>query len=288
MSVILTTTESIKNELNKLHRLPTGTTEIATFVTKIKESTTNLLETESLPIPTVTSTRSMTSYIESSSVSNENGISSSMSKSDGLSTVVGIDAATDILEIKTVKKYADVLVSNGNWSSVVNTSVCKTLLEPPVTKIYVRETQTKNCHNYFRCKGLVLDIQRHEILYYGDDIQSNFVITGDGLIFEGLSWRCKVHHWRTENSAIWISLTGNSKDWEGYKNYINHKQYSSLKLFLTEHLVSGKLALSYHLIPFCCIISGSNPGEAVFNNLTQFETFYGEECLKTHQCRPKY
>lgn len=279
--------ELIKKELSEIQcteqnmkstGLSTETKEVAIFSTTGIE-TTKVLDTDRINSTSVTSSGTLTSYIVSSVTENVNSISST---SDGFSTVASIEATTEVFQ--PAKKYSDVLIPKGNWSLEMTTGDCKTSLKLPVTKVIVRETVTDNCNNYSDCEQLVLNIQHKEMERYTRDIQSNFLITGDGLIFEGLSWKCKVEDENTQSTAIWISLTGNSLNFLYLKNYINHRQYDSLKLFLTENQINGNLSPSYELIPYCCINSGFNPDKTVYIDLMVFENFYGEDCLKYYRC----
>ena len=181
-------------------------------------------------------------------------------------------------------RYSAVLIPRSNWSSKA-AKACPKRLRLPVTKIYIRETTSANCDDYSWCKTL-LSSTLEFVIYAGyNDIQTNFVITGDGLIFEGLSWSCKVEDNRVEDTAILVSLTGNSED---KSSQINLDQYDSLKLFLIKNVFNdGNINSSYQILPYCCIVAGKNPGKFVYSNLTLFDKFSGDGCLKCRYYRLK-
>ena len=95
--------------------------------------------------------------------------------------------------IETGRRYSELLVSKSNWSSGDVKVPCAVPLQLPITKIYVRETLTGNCSTHDQCKSFLLDMQLSHYRFAKTDIQSNFLIGGDGSIFGGLSWDCLLY-----------------------------------------------------------------------------------------------
>lgn len=189
------------------------------------------------------------------------------------------------LNTKITNKYSDVLRQRNNWTSIPVAGSCSTPLQLPINKIYISETATVNCHSYSNCEFELNNMLiRHKLLW--DNIGYNFVIAGDGTIFEGLSWKCKVHNKRTDNRSIWVSMTGYSHHDKIYMrdNKITEQQYNALHLLITANVIGGIISPSYHLLPYCCLLSGKNPGEEVFRRLNDFEHFCGFLCVNREQC----
>ena len=185
---------------------------------------------------------------------------------------------------ETVRRYSELLVPKSNWSSGDIKVPCAVPLQRPITKIYVKETETGNCYDYDQCKDLVLRQQLSIHTSQETDIQSNFLITGDGSIFEVLSWDCKVTFFVPDSSSILVSLLGRSDGFaEIYK--VNKTQFTSLEMFIHSNLITGNLSPSYKLMPFCCLAPGRKPGAPVYSHLTYLENFHGDECVAKHFCK---
>lgn len=192
------------------------------------------------------------------------------------STSSSVESVTiDLSEMKTKIKYSDILVKKSNWSTGHVNASCRTRLELPITKIYVSETNKANC---IKCRSTVLDMQTYDTTWKRD-IQYNFVIGGDGLIFEGLSWSCKVDNEATDSTSIWVAMTGKSYDPATTRELVNSAQYTSLRLLITANLINNNVAWDYQLLPRCCILYGRNPGKLVYDNLTTFDNFRGSQCV---------
>ena len=134
-----------------------------------------------------------------------NNQNSSELASGKLSTINVHTTATD-LNAKIIENYFNVLRKRNDWTSIPADRNCLTLLQLPINKIYISETSSENCHTLSHCKAELLNILERDKFIF-DDIQYNFIIAGDGTIFEGLSWKCKVLHKWTDNNSIWVSLT---------------------------------------------------------------------------------
>ena len=174
------------------------------------------------------------------------------------------------------------MISYRNWSSQVRYFYCVNRVKLPVTKLYILETSTSNCFDYKGCKvRMNLQWEWFQSLGYSD-IQYNFLIGGDGSIFEGLSWNCSQHCYEgLDRSSIVVTLTGQTYNRIKYSdvNYeVTTEQYAALKLFIMANVINGNLSPSYQLIPYCCVVNTGNPGKWVFTNLTLFEHFYDCYC----------
>lgn len=199
-------------------------------------------------------------------------------------TIEGVNATTEsAYKHSLTVNYSQVLVPKKQWTGGVWNPKCRTTpIKTPATTVYIAQSQTSNCGRYITCAKFVADQLRHDISLYSD-IQYNFVITGQGSIFEGLAWGCKVHNDTVDADEILVLLTGDSNF---AKEYVNDKQYESLLLFLGYSVATRKLASDYWLKPVCCIVpGGGNPGKRLYWHLTvNFIRFY-YRCTNIIQCK---
>ena len=194
----------------------------------------------------------------------------------------------DLGTVGRVRRYSEFIVRRSNWNSPDFKVPCPVTLQLPVTKVYVKETVSTNCYNFAQCKDRMLERQRWYYSFYRTDIQANFVIGGDGSIFEGLSWDCRVTYMVPDRNSILVLLIGCSEchdgDNDGQYNF-QEVQYRTLDVFLKASIISGNLSSSYQLLPFCCLNpGGGDPGRKVYADLTYFKNFNGTECVLKKYC----
>ncbi|XP_046683801.1 uncharacterized protein LOC124369765 [Homalodisca vitripennis] len=125
---------------------------------------------------------------------------------------------------------------------------CTDLIITPLKKIYIRQTNLSNCN-----KGNCIMILK-SLAESSRDKYYNFIIGGDGAIYEGKGWKCvaenKYSFWRPKTNELVIGLTGyeNSPD-----NKITTEQKNGLINFLNECSQLGTLKKfdeNYNLISF--------------------------------------
>lgn len=172
----------------------------------------------------------------------------------------------DSLNIHVRMEYLEYLTSRHDWDSRYSQKHCKIELKLPIINVFVSESLTDNCYSYDSCVN-------HKLMTYVPvvwDVTFNFLITGDGEIFEGLSWKCKVDDPLIDPDCIHVVLTGNSNF---SSSQITDKQYRSLKLLIDANVVEGTISPVSALIPICCLVEQQNPGKQVYQKLSEFNTF---------------
>lgn len=213
-------------------------------------------------------------------VSTTGGIESATAE-DG-STTVDIEPVTAQINptaAEILHAYLKNVIKKDTWCSVMAKD-CPVLLQLPINKIYVSETFTHNCFNYLGCKNIIVTKQKLD-MFTSNDIQYNFIIGGDGAIFEGMCWSCKVWPKRVDSTSILVAMTGNSYDLDSKakfeSNKINSEQYEALELLLKANHLIGNISLQYQLLPYSCVNNDkSNPSTEVIKRLEMFENFYSD------------
>lgn len=191
-------------------------------------------------------------------------------------STTGHPNATEILDA-----YRSSLVERRQWDLRTTYKECSTVLQTPVTSLYVSETESDNCRSSRSCFDLIVSETITGLMTVGD-IRYNFIIAGDGKIFEGLSWDCNVDEVTTDRKSIHVVFTGDSKV---PANQINDKQYSSLKLLAEANVIAGKISPEYSVGPTCCIVSGQSTSRVGYQRLTlsQLDRFMAN-CNVSGQC----
>lgn len=159
---------------------------------------------------------------------------------------------------------------------------CQYSLKTDLTQIVVSETQTSNCHSMEQCLDLLRMIMTNYLDQYYRDINYNFVITGDGSIYEGRSWYCKVKdNIPPRSTTIHVGFTGNSVD------EVTDEQVNSLQKLLDYGNKIGHFKYNkYKLKPYCCVIASSNPSRYVIE-LIENKAGFDSNCKETPNCKWK-
>ena len=83
-----------------------------------------------------------------------------------------------------------------------------------------------------------------------NDLQFNFLIGGDGKIYEGLSTVCPVGKFGPK--SIVVTLIGDSTK---ESSRINTRQYEALELLIDAGVAIGDIVAQYQLAPMCCAVA---------------------------------
>ena len=188
------------------------------------------------------------------------------------------DAHTTLLpDSKSISDYSRFLVKRSEWDYRYAHKQCRTALKSPITDIYVSESFTENCYSSSTC------VEQNLMSYYVPvlgDVTFNFVVTGDGMIYEGLAWDCKVDDPAINTTSIHVMFTGMST----YRSrQIAGKQYGSLKALIHANIANGRVHPAYAVGPICCVVFGDNPGVQMYQKLSTFDRFL-TGCNNSLQC----
>ncbi|XP_037936739.1 peptidoglycan-recognition protein LC isoform X2 [Teleopsis dalmanni] len=117
-------------------------------------------------------------------------------------------------------------------------------LNLPVSKVIVSSTDTEDCTTQSTCTYRVRILQTYNIeATHYDDIIYNFLIGGDGNVYEGRGWDNVGAHLKGWNDkSISLAFIGTFKKLEP-----NEKQMSVSKLLLEEGVRLGKLTEDYKI-----------------------------------------
>lgn len=97
-----------------------------------------------------------------------------------------------------------------------------------------------------------------------DDIAYNFLIGGDGLVYEGRAWDKVGAHTKGFNAkSIGVAFIGDFNKEKPSEN--------SLKSLLEEGVKNGKLANDYKLLGQLQLSGGNSPGEALYNDIKTWD-----------------
>ncbi|XP_044733348.1 uncharacterized protein LOC123295951 [Chrysoperla carnea] len=158
------------------------------------------------------------------------------------------------------------IVPRLNWSGQRVNDKC-TDLHMPVKLIVISHTESTNCSTYFECVQQCLEVLKKHTINHGlIDIGYNFLIGGDGSIYEGRGFYKEGHHTMNFNNiSFGIAFIGNFEKIKASEKQIESAQYLinisvEMELVTRNHKVNGALQL----------MPTTSPGKKLFEQIQKW------------------
>lgn len=139
------------------------------------------------------------------------------------------------------------MISRDAWGADEQGSAPVPLQTKPPAYVIVKHTETQFCSNETDCKVAVHVIQSFHMLEKGlIDIGYNFLVGGDGNVYEGRGWDVQGHHTHDyDQKSIGVGIIGMVSSVEPTELQIN-----ALKNLIEYGVQNGKIEDCHHLIRY--------------------------------------
>ncbi|KAK2847004.1 hypothetical protein Q5P01_010003 [Channa striata] len=151
------------------------------------------------------------------------------------------------------------IVSRPQWGAAAPRQ--KEKLKAPAWRVIIHHTALPSCKGLTECKDQLVCIQRMHMKERGfDDIGYNFLVGGDGTLFEGRGWGVVGAHTKGNNhDSLGIAFMGN------YNNETLSKDlFSSVELLLQSGVSQGFLHRDFVLLGHRDLGNTECPGEQLY------------------------
>uniref|UniRef100_A0A0K8SS17 Peptidoglycan recognition protein family domain-containing protein n=2 Tax=Lygus hesperus TaxID=30085 RepID=A0A0K8SS17_LYGHE len=128
------------------------------------------------------------------------------------------------------------LVDREGWSAKTAKYLLKTLKNLPLNTVNIEVIPELTCSTRIDCQNLVFQLQAVAMRKGQFDLPSNFVLPGDGFIYEGRGWNRQGENFEA-NESYYLQILGDDSD--------SSCRNSSLSLLLDEGVRIGKLTTNY-------------------------------------------
>ncbi|XP_051814076.1 peptidoglycan recognition protein 5 [Acanthochromis polyacanthus] len=158
------------------------------------------------------------------------------------------------------------VVSRQQWGAAEPKD--KENLTSPAGKIVIHHTALPSCTGLDECKARVASIQREHMSKKGfDDIGYNFLVGGDGTVYEGRGWGVVGAHARGHNhDSLGIAFMGNFNNEAPSKEAIK-----SVKELLQAGVSEAFIAPGFGLFGHRDLGSTECPGEKLYAAIPQLK-----------------
>lgn len=171
-------------------------------------------------------------------------------------------------------------ITYSGWNALKIVTRTEWLAEPPrhelnkihlpVPQVVITHTASEACFTRAKCKFLVRQIQSLHV--EGEnwwDIGYNFLVGGEGYVYEGRGWDYIGAFARGFNNiSIGIAMIG---------TFVNEKptdkQFNAVKVLIKEGVLSNKIAKDYRLLAHCNVSETASPGLRIFEEMQKWPHF---------------
>nr|XP_024216791.1 peptidoglycan recognition protein 3 [Halyomorpha halys] len=172
-----------------------------------------------------------------------------------------------VSDIQLPYNYSMRLRTRPEWFSMKTEVNCKPLSIHPAKFVIVAHTVTTNCYKEINCENVLKSIQTYDIKNQLCDISYNFVIGGDGYIYEGRGWGKSGGHTFVFNcDSIGVAFLGNYN-----LQYLSPKMEEAFKLLVEEGLKLGEIAEDYKLFGQSQVRDSDSPGVHVMEVIKKWK-----------------
>ncbi|KAB0797681.1 hypothetical protein PPYR_08674 [Photinus pyralis] len=163
-----------------------------------------------------------------------------------------------------VAAYAPRIISRSEWGARSSWKPPQTLEENPAPNVIIHHSTGPSCENEHSCKSRVKSFQNYHMdTNRWNDIGYNFLIGGDGSVYEGRGWGKSGAHTRNyNNKSIGICVIGNYQSTSP-----NDSALAALKTLIQEGVAKGHIKRDYKLLGHGQVGATECPGGALYNEI---------------------
>ncbi|XP_054713735.1 uncharacterized protein LOC129223193 [Uloborus diversus] len=173
------------------------------------------------------------------------------------------------------------IVSRASWGARVPKSTEK--MTVPVPHLFIHHTAMNECQDFQSCARMMRAIQNFHMDDRGwDDIGYNYLIGGDGRVYEGRGWtRVGAHTYGFNRVGIAFSLMGNFVNKLPSQTMLNATR-NMIQCAIRGGYVTGDYKLHGHRDAGCT----ECPGQTLYNHIRNWDRFEAGP-LPGYSCRSK-
>ncbi|GJQ80275.1 PGRPS1 [Trypoxylus dichotomus] len=160
------------------------------------------------------------------------------------------------------------IVTKNDWGARAAATVDYSII--PLKYVIVHHTLTPSCKCESACADLLKNLQNFHMDIQGfHDIGYNFLVGGDGNVYEGAGWhRVGAHTKHYNTKAIGLAFVGNFTS-----KLPNKKQLHATGRFLKCAIERGEIDRRYKLLGARTVSATQSPGLALFREIQRWEHF---------------
>ncbi|KAJ9573840.1 hypothetical protein L9F63_008764, partial [Diploptera punctata] len=157
------------------------------------------------------------------------------------------------------------LYSRDSWRA--NPAKFTVPLEHPVPIVVISANEGDSCTDYITCSQEMRDTQQDDMYYRPKggqpDIVYNFMIGGDGNVYEGRGWDVQSYH-EGADKVLGISFIG---DYNPDKQTLNEQQIDAAQQLIKYGVEVGKIDENYQLVGHNQVHNTNSPGRNIIEEI---------------------
>ncbi|XP_069701762.1 peptidoglycan recognition protein-like isoform X2 [Periplaneta americana] len=158
-------------------------------------------------------------------------------------------------------------------------------LHHPVPFVVISHTNTGTCSSYNDCVFIVRILQRRQMttqtaFHYNADIVYNFVVGGDGNVYEGRGWDvANEHAGFLQQCSIEVSVIGNFST-----DVPNDETMESLQALVQLGVTLGKIDVDFRIVALNQTMETESPGKNLYHEISKLPQFLNQSDIDTALC----
>lgn len=136
----------------------------------------------------------------------------------------------------------------------------------PIYFVIISHTAGIQCHDFLECSAQMRNIQSDHVNSGSPNVGYNFVIGGDGDIYEGRGWHVRNFH---RDHTIGVCFVGNY-----VYDELSLSMIDALDKLLDSGIQIGALPVDYYIVAHNHTYATLSPGQNVYKVLKAFPNFY--------------
>ena len=172
------------------------------------------------------------------------------------------------LELTLVFAGCPKIISKNRWGGQSAINVEYTV--KPLKYVIIHHTATPTCVDEYDCSDRLVNMQNYHMNELGfNDIGYNFIIGGDGQIYEGVGWhKVGAHAYGWNRKSLGLGFIGNFQT-----SSPSSKQLEAGKQFLKCAVEKGEIDNNYKLVGARTVTATKSPGIRLFREIQTWKGF---------------
>ncbi|CAB3245055.1 unnamed protein product [Arctia plantaginis] len=197
---------------------------------------------------------------------------------------VGADDA-EVKEGEPLGQPTDWFKTREMWRAKNYNYTNKSNVSEPLRLVIIHDTDSQRCHRFILCASEMRLLQSYYHSNFQYDIPYNFLIGGDGRVYEGRGWNVAGAHTNGYNRcSLGLAFIGDYRDDWPCCTVVTELQQQRAQLLLEEGVKLGHLSPNFHVLGAKDLRNPRGPGTNLYRAIKGWSNYDHENLYKNLTC----
>ncbi|CAB3226070.1 unnamed protein product [Arctia plantaginis] len=151
--------------------------------------------------------------------------------------------------------------------------------------VVIAHTAGATCNTSISCTKVVKNLQKYFISSMGRDIPYNFLIGGDGRVYEGRGWNIVgAHTLRYNHCSMGLAFTGDYREGLPHYSNVTDLQEQRAHMLFEMGVKKGHLHPQFHVLGALDLRPTESPGTKLYNAIRKWPNYDHKNLYKGKNC----